>query len=224
VQEGTGPELLEDDPEKTINTVCHTCNNGWMSQLEQKNIPRLKPMLLNCPIALDPGGLKLLAEWAAKTAMVSDSVKVRNNNENFYTRDERFAMRTKRVIPARTRIWIGALADSHLGCHGTDVNIFGLTTSLERTLLGVGSASTIYAGHFVVQVFTEHYLPRYASLTIPPPSPKPGISDSKLIGIYPAVPRSVAWPPSPFTSKGPESIAYLMDRWRVGERLDRIKL
>lgn len=223
VQEGTLPELIEDDPEKKINTVCHTCNNGWMSQLEQKNVLRLKPMLLNTPITLDPGGLKLLTEWAVKTTMVSDSVKARNNNENFYTREERIAMRGSRTIPARTRVWIGALGGSHLGCHGTDVAIFGLTANGERIRIGLGSASTIYTGHFVVQVFTEHHRPQYASSTISPAWPKPSISDSKLIEIYPNRPKSVDWPPSPFTSSGPESVAYLMDRWRIGEELDQIK-
>ena len=67
-QEGSGPYVIGQNSEITINTVCHICNNGWMSQLEQKNVARLKPMLLNMAIALDPGGLKLLAEWAVKTS------------------------------------------------------------------------------------------------------------------------------------------------------------
>src|ERR1700761_6440095 len=39
VQEGTGPETIQDDLEITINTVCHTCNNTWMSHVEGKNRP-----------------------------------------------------------------------------------------------------------------------------------------------------------------------------------------
>jgi hypothetical protein len=71
IQEANGPIITGQDPEQTINTVCHTCNNGWMSRIEQKNVPRLKPMLLNGPITIDPGGMKILTEWAVNRAMVS---------------------------------------------------------------------------------------------------------------------------------------------------------
>ncbi len=66
VQEGTGPETIDPDPEKTINTVCHTCNNTWMSQLEEKNIPSLRPMLQNQPTMIDPGRQRLLTEWESR--------------------------------------------------------------------------------------------------------------------------------------------------------------
>ncbi len=47
VQEGISPEIIDDDLEKTINTVCHTCNNAWMSRIEDKNRPRFMLMLQN---------------------------------------------------------------------------------------------------------------------------------------------------------------------------------
>jgi hypothetical protein len=63
VQEGTGPETIEYDLEKKINTVCTVCNNGWMSQVEQKNRPRFLKMLQNEPFTLDPGGMKIIADY-----------------------------------------------------------------------------------------------------------------------------------------------------------------
>lgn len=57
-QEADDPIHFGQDPEQTIDTVCGDCNHGWMSQIEQKNVSRLKPMLLNTPITLDPGGMK----------------------------------------------------------------------------------------------------------------------------------------------------------------------
>jgi hypothetical protein len=78
MQEGTGPELIDDDPERTINTVCHTCNNTWMSRLEEKNIPVIGNMLENKPTVIDAGRQRLLMEWAVKTAIVMDSIKDRH--------------------------------------------------------------------------------------------------------------------------------------------------
>ena len=219
VQEGSGPEVIEDSLEKTINTVCHTCNNIWMSLLEGKNKPALETMLDGLPTKIDPGRLRLLTEWAVKTAMVSDSIKPRNDNENFYTRDERTAMREKRTIPDRTRIWLGALTEPHFGCHGTD---FTIMTNQGKTRIGTGTVNTIAAGQFVVQVVTEHVYPEYAHLPSPLIQPAPGISDSRLIQIYPNKPKSVDWPPEPFTNGGPNGYGYLLHRWRIGEKTDKI--
>src|SRR6266567_470549 len=146
MQEGTKPQEFVDDPEQTVNTVCHTCNNTWMSQLEQKNIPALSAMVDNTPFEIDPGRQRLLREWSVKTAMINDSTKVRNGNQKFYALGERTAMRESR--PDRTRIWLGQLDGSHLGIHGTDFTILA-----DKTVrVGEGSVATIYMGHFVVQV------------------------------------------------------------------------
>lgn len=147
IQEANGPIIIGQDPEQTINTVCHTCNNEWMSRIEQKNVSRLKPMLLNSPITIDPGGMKVLTEWAVNRAMVAESIKPRSDNVNFYTLEERVAFREKQTIPDRTRVWIGALSNSHIGCHGTDYTIM---LDDRKIRIGTGSANTIYAGHFVV--------------------------------------------------------------------------
>jgi hypothetical protein len=221
VKEGTGPELIEDDPQKTISTVCHICNNTWMSRLEDKNIPALGDMLENKPTVIDPGRQRLLTEWAVKTAMVQDSIKRRIGNEIFYTRDERVAMRLNQQIPDRTRIWIGALTESHLGAFGTD---FTIVNSEARTRIGTGMATTVIIGHFVVQVVTEHFAPRYAVLDVAPIEPRPGDWGNMLIDGYPKKQKQIKWPPTKaFTNGGPDGIAYLMHRWRMGERVDRVK-
>src|SRR5260370_3155867 len=139
MQEGTGPELIDDDPERTINTVCHTCNNTWMSRLEEKNIPAVGDMLENKPTVIDAGRQRLLMEWAVKTAIVMDSIKDRHGDEKFYTRDECVAMRLSQEIPKGSRMWIGALTESHLGAFGTDFTILGT----DRTRIGTGIANTI---------------------------------------------------------------------------------
>lgn len=221
VQEGSGPEIIEDDPEKKINTVCRTCNNKWMSQLEEKNIPSLKPMIQNIAITIDPGRQRLLTEWAIKTAMVQDSIKPRIDNENFYTRAEREAMRLNRQIPDRTRIWIGSLTEAHLGAFGTDFTIVGTD---GNTRIGTGIVTTIVAGHFAVQVITEHVMPEYAHLGLLGIQPHAGDWDDKLIEIYPKKHKKIEWPTKKsFTNGGRDGIAYLMHRWKTGEKVKQIR-
>jgi hypothetical protein len=221
VQEGISTETIEADPEKTINTVCHTCNNTWMSQLEEKNIPSVRPMMQNQPTVIDPGRQRLLTEWAVKTAMVLESIKPRLGNEKFYTEAERVNMRLTRQIPERTRIWIGALTEAHLGSFGTDLAIFGNNGS---TRIGTGIASTIVVGHFVVQVVTQHAFPEFAAQDIPDIQPRAGDWGDMLIELYPKKQKKLNWPPkTSFTNGGPKGIAYLMHRWRIGQKVDQVK-
>jgi hypothetical protein len=151
--------------------------------------------------------------------MVQDSIKPRIGNENFYTREERVAMREKLQIPARTRVWIGALDEFHLGSHGTD---FTILANGGKTRIGTGCANTIYTGHFVVQVVTEHIYPEYLALDIPEIQPPSGICDSRLIQIYPKAPKQAVWPPERFTNGGPNGIGYLLHRWRQGEQVSMV--
>ncbi len=219
VQEGTGPELIDDDPERTINTVCHCCNNTWMSRLEEKNIPTIGGMLEGKPAVIDAGRQRLLTEWAVKTAVVMDSIKDRNGNEKFYRRGECVALRKTQEVPRGSRIWIGALTESHLGAFGTDFTILGS----DRTRIGTCIANTIVAGHLAVQVVTIHMNLEYAAYDTPEVRSKPGGWDSMLIQLYPKVQKNLRWPPRvSFTNGGPLGIAFLMDRWRGGERAPKI--
>ena len=209
-----GPEVVEYDLEMKIDTVCHHCNNRWMSQIEQKNRPRFLKMLKNEPFALDAGGMKIITEWAVLKSMVLESTKPRHGNEPFYTREERVAFHDHHQTPARTRVWIGALDEFHIGGHTTD---FTINANGGKARIGTGCVNTIYMGHFVCQVVTEHFFPEISAEQIPPIEPPPGVSDSKLIQIHPHVKKKAEWPPAPFTNGGPNGIAYLMQRWRRGE-------
>jgi hypothetical protein len=87
-----------------IRTACETCNNGWMSRLEQDTIPVLKPLLADLSIRLSSEEQILLATWALKTGMVLDSIYKLNR---FFHRDECAGIREARTILAGTVIWIG---------------------------------------------------------------------------------------------------------------------
>jgi hypothetical protein len=54
----------------TVNTVCQTCNTGWMQQLEERARPLLSSMIRGEPCELEPAQQRLVAVWFTKTAMM----------------------------------------------------------------------------------------------------------------------------------------------------------
>ena len=53
-----------------IKRVCSSCNNGWMSRLEERAKPVIERLLDHEASALDHENSRTLALWAIKTAMV----------------------------------------------------------------------------------------------------------------------------------------------------------
>jgi hypothetical protein len=159
-------------------------------------------------------------EWAVKTAMVQDSIKPGIGNEKFYTDAERIDMRLTRKIPERTRIWIGSLTEPHLGSFGTDMAIFGVD---HKTRIGTGIATTIIVGHFAIQLVTERTLLEFAAETVPDIQPRAGDWNNMLIELDPKKQKKIDWPPKiSFTNGGPQGIAYLMNRWRMGQKVGKV--
>jgi hypothetical protein len=216
IQLGNEPEMITDNLEKTINTVCDTCNNTWMSQVEDKNRPRFIYMLKNDPLSIDAGGMKIIAEWAVLRAIMLDSEKPSIGRETFYTGEERVAMRERLEIPARTRVWFGALDGFHLGGHGTDFTIDAVQPNGSKVRIGTGCYNTIYMGYLVTQVVTEHIYPPYQNRDIAEVQPPSTIADARLVLIHPRKKqlKKFDWPTTPFTNGGPNGIGYLMYRWK----------
>lgn len=203
------------DPELKVKTVCGVCNNGWMSTLESENIPIIGEMVDDRPIDLNADQQKLVAAWSMKTATMGDSMKGRNAPNRFYTRDECRDMRESRTIPSLTLMWIGRTDGMHLWNMGTDFTL----NDLEGKHLATIIASTIVAGHFVTQVVAVHMNPEGKPLSGLPC--KLGDWADKLVQIWPPQQPVVHWPPpKTFTNGGRDGIAYLADRWRIGEEAD----
>jgi hypothetical protein len=217
IQRGNSEQKIIPNPEIMVKTVCGVCNNGWMSNLEAENIPIIGSMLQDIAIPLDGAQQKSVAAWSVKTAMVSDSMKGRSAPNQFYNRDERANMRVSREIPARTLIWIGRIDGMHLGNFGTDFALF----DPQKERIGMGSVSTSVAGHFVAQVVTVHIEKENIEISNLPC--KMGNWNDSLLQLWPTQKSIVQWPPkAPFTNGGAQSIAYLMDRWRMGEAVKKV--
>jgi hypothetical protein len=116
---------------------------------------------------------------------------------------------------------MGALAEAHLGSFGTDLAIFG---DSGKTRIATGIASTIIVGHFIIQLVTQHTLQQFAGQNIPDVQPRIGDCEDMLIELYPKKQKKLNWPPHiSFTNGGPQGIAYLMHRWRMGQKVDQVK-
>jgi hypothetical protein len=217
LQRGKSTEKIVPNQELKVKTVCVTCSTGWMSGLEAENIPIIGSMMQDISTPLEGAQQKSIAAWSVKTAMMSDSMKGRNAPNRFYDRDECVNMRRTPQIPDRTRIWIGRVDGMHLGDFGTDFTIL----SQDKRRIGMGSVATIVAGHFISQVVTLHSVSEYEGhIEI---SCTPGDWNNMLIQIWPIEKPTVQWPPkTSFTNGGAHGIAYLVDRWRMGDKTDVI--
>ena len=65
---------------------------------------------------------------------------------------------------------------------------------------------------------------QYEALGIAEVQPPPGISDSRLVQIYPKRRelKKFDWPTTPFTNGGPNGVGYLLHRWRQGEKVSMV--
>ena len=57
-----------------VKRVCKSCNNGWMSRLENDVQPILRPMMTASggTISLSPNDQEVLARWIYKTVLMAD--------------------------------------------------------------------------------------------------------------------------------------------------------
>jgi hypothetical protein len=91
-------------PRLTLRWLCKSCNNGWMSRLESEAKPVVESILDGTANEIDPSAQSTLATWAVKTAMVLGALDP--NRPWFYSEDERHRMRTTRLVPQRTSVWL----------------------------------------------------------------------------------------------------------------------
>lgn len=212
------PVIISNNPEITVKTVCKTCNNGWMCDLEAECVPLIGSLMQDVAAPLDPSQQTLLSRWALKTAMVLNSTNTRKRS-SFYDRAECENLRSSAAIPDRARVWIGRCSLDCLHADGTDVAIIGP----DRQRIAIGNAATVIVGHLALQVFAVHPLPKYKSNAIEV-EPRPGPWDKTLVQVWPGKAHSVNWPPpETFTVSGTRRhIGQLLYRWRIGQKVSQL--
>lgn len=142
-----GPRRL---PSLAITTpICETCNNRWLSVLENDVQPVLRPMIRGEERSLHPTGQRLLSTWAVKTALMLDLASGTPLVPTGFFHD----VRQRRSALASNVVWVGAYRGSrwaawarHTGLHigipdDEPPNAFVTTFTAFRVVLQV-------VGHF----------------------------------------------------------------------------
>ncbi|MCU1485236.1 MAG: hypothetical protein JWN67_1982 [Actinomycetia bacterium] len=89
-----------------LRGVCVTCNNGWMSELENAARAVLLPMVRGETVVLDATAQVLVASWCAKTALTLDAWdRPRGVPEEVGTR----LLERQGVPPPGCRVLIGSI-------------------------------------------------------------------------------------------------------------------
>lgn len=83
--------------------VCKTCNNGWMSSLENAASPIVTSMIWGTPTTIDGGAQTTVAVWAAKT-LVNSGFAILKRPDHYYPIALREHLRTHKTPPDDLRI------------------------------------------------------------------------------------------------------------------------
>lgn len=155
--------------------VCGTCNNRWLSVLENDVQPVLRPMIRGEERRLPPEELRLLSAWAVKTALMLDLA----SGTPFVPTGFYHDVRQRRGALASNVVWVGAYCGSrwaawarHTGLHigisnDEPPNAFVTTFTAFRIVLQV-------VGHFTKgSGLTDTRLPAKGLARIWPPSEGP---------------------------------------------------
>ena len=213
------PEKILNNVELTVKTVCQSCNNGWMSTLEAEAMPILTEMFDDKTVVLNQEQQQIIARWLMKTSMIYDSLKGRNAPNIFYTRDQCVAFRQsfQMPMPMPTMMWIGRFDEVHRDMSGLD-----FSRETEGGLVK-GTVLTLTNEHFVAQVLSLHPPQTSTDATHIGIEQKQGEWDLALTQIWPPEQTAVNWPaPGFFTNGGASGYAYLLDRWRIGDKVSEI--
>ena len=124
-----------------VGAVCGSCNNGWMSDLENLAKAVIEPLLRSHQYLFASAEKRNLARWTLKSAMVFESLGVRR--EPFYTQYERDAVRAGELPPGYHALWVGRCVDLNgLYCNAADLfdhrepSLSDTTDTLRRSVLG----------------------------------------------------------------------------------------
>jgi hypothetical protein len=88
---------------KKLRVVCKTCNNGWMSRLENDTKPILLTLIQGEPTLLDREQQTLLAQWIVLKVMITEWSRPL---EAFIPKEDRRAFMDNLTIPPYLEMWV----------------------------------------------------------------------------------------------------------------------
>ena len=136
--------------DQTLRVVCASCNNGWMSRLQEAARPHLLPYIQGSWPRLSPRTRERISSWAAMFAMVTEFA---NPQRVAIPAIERKVFSHDLRPPIGSYIWVGRLAgDLPYWFHQRALR-------MAEDSLDVGPVTsqitTITLGHLLLQVYTS---------------------------------------------------------------------
>ena len=180
------------DPRVKVK-VCKGCNNGWMSDLEQRAKPLIASMARGAACHIAPGEARVLAAWAVKAAMLFEYASSRDGL--FYQQSDRAHLKENGEPPTGTAVWLGvAMRSSH-----HVVYAFGGEQQHAIPVLGAVRAfnPTIVIGHLALQVLSLRFERSWLPVEERPQRQTVATNPSSLVSIWPCHlgDEAISWPP-----------------------------
>jgi len=156
-----------------VKHLCAGCNNGWMSDLENRSKALVGALMSDISMRVDRVGQDLITVWAVKTAMVFECTNPAKRS--FYTRAERERLRTALEAPADTLVWLGRQERSSLAwCEAR--RLFA-SHPPGNTILSDGYVTTLAISRLVIQILTVRRAPGGEGVRVALLSNEPALGD-----------------------------------------------
>jgi hypothetical protein len=108
--------------DRKFKGVCHDCNNGWMSDLDNEARNTLKDVILyRAPVCFLPSGIKSIARFTLKNAMVADYM----HHKPFFSAYQRRQFKESLELSPGTYAWMGGVATERRKRHGLYKTSYG---------------------------------------------------------------------------------------------------
>jgi hypothetical protein len=184
-----------------VKRVCHGCNTGWMSNLENEARPFLLPLIRGESTTLDGRQRIIVALWCLKTAMVFDLTRAGHKvsflqQERDYLYDSRGKMAMGCPFPPHTFIWLAAYNGGRftMSAVASELVGAGVVPATQKEHHIRANVVTLLAGAFVAQVLVAR-LPSEAESRPPVLHEGAETWERACVQIWPLVGTRISMPP-----------------------------
>lgn len=186
-----------------IRVVCQSCNNGWMSQVENETKPILLRMINGESHKIKDGELATLSFWVVMKVITAEFSE-KSSKLHVTPVNERRAMMEERKIPNFFNIFLGVHSTGHNSAwhrHSWTMSLSpkGPTPPLERRERNAQSIAFILGPIFIyiLNVRLQGF------------NPEQHFKFGKMIKIHPSKRHFLRWPQKPLKKIETDVIAFM---------------
>jgi hypothetical protein len=174
------------------DSVCKTCNGGWMRDLENDFVALVGPQLRNeGATRLNPDAQERLATWAIKTGLLLQLYSIAIGGQNAYAPQDNLTWLKEHVSPPPgSEVWFGRYDAQNTKVHWSRP---GCLTGPEGTPVSYINAFTV--GYIVFYVFgsDQQIVARRPGFNLASIKPPPWFSEI-VVQTWPGNGDDAVWP------------------------------